>query len=501
MNTYFRFFEKAVFGALLILLLIAGNLLAQTQYKIHICDIEKKVHKNWMWIPDKVDYTVRWEILRLEQDEFVRESFTKIPTYQVFYSRADSTFREAKVDSIKGQNSMVFLDMDVGEKYYFRVEGVMNENIVQSDTAWIVTGRQSQATMQTQVENGKNLEIPLEPPWPFNQLFGIYSEVYIESSFFGKVAFELIKWFFILGIYITFYRCLKFIRLGNVFPLMSFNISSLKEFGFDRQWEKRISPKYRFIIEAWKQVMKKDTNIARTTNNLEAAAKMAYENWKRYGVSSIETLESIIGYKPEKDDNGEVKKQLSNEIESAFSILKGKNLVTNSEYGKQETKWKEVENFLFDDKNADRFEYHPSVKILSAGLANHKANGYRWLEASDEVDRAIENRAASEIEILKGKSWLDWLWNLGATAPLLGLFGTVTGIQVAFKKLSELKEDTPQQELINMLADGIFTALWTTILGLIAGIILIMLYYYYRNKLSWIYSKWEQIYVHITEKL
>ena len=86
-------------------------------------------------------------------------------------------------------------------------------------------------------------------------------------------------------------------------------------------------------------------------------------------------------------------------------------------------------------------------------------------------------------------------------APLVGLFGTATGISHAFAMLTMLQADITQTTLVRRLASGIFEALWTTIEGLFVGIILMLLYYYYQNKLSWIYSKWEEIYVYVAEKL
>ena len=143
----------------------------------------------------------------------------------------------------------------------------------------------------------------------------------------------------------------------------------------------------------------------------------------------------------------------------------------------------------------------PTVKIIQAGLENHELGGFRWLEVSKEVDRAIENRASSELEQLRRKSLIDWLWNLGTLSPLIGLFGTATGISHAFAQLTMLRSDITQTALVRRLAGGIFEALWTTIEGLFVGIFLMLLYYYYQNKLNWIYSKWEDIYVHVAEKL
>jgi len=466
-------------------------------------------------IPKKVDYTVSWELLGQEegQGDFVHKNFTDIPLYQVYYSLGDSTFTDANVFSTKEQDYLVFYDMKVTEKYYFKVEGITAENeLIQSEMVWIVTGRTGQTEITSarkeDREDGSLFYIfKVLFPYPFNNLFGIYVDVYETSTKFGRLAFDIIRWFLLIGVWIWGYGCFRRLRFSHVFPMRRFDIFHIKEFlflrgfGFNRSWEKRISPKFSFIIEAWKQVMERSSDVIKATADAHDASAKAYTYWKSEGVGSIETLESIISYNPDNDKDGKIKKQLQKDIKNYFTELEGKSLDINSEYGKFTLEWWEVESYLFDKKTSALFKGHATVKIISAGLATHKTIGYKWLETSEEVDRAIENRAASEIERLKRNALLDWLWNLGATAPLLGLFGTVTGVSVAFRELKGLPAGTTHLEIINRLSGGIFEALWTTILGLIAGIILIQLYYYYKNKLDWIYSKWEQIFVHISERM
>ena len=135
-----------------------------------------------------------------------------------------------------------------------------------------------------------------------------------------------------------------------------------------------------------------------------------------------------------------------------------------------------------------RLSDYSTVRILAGGLNNHLTNGFQRQRVSAEVDRAIENRAYSEIELLREQTSMDWLWNLGALAPLLGLLGTVTGISKVFFEIKDLTEGTSHLELVQQLSSGIFEALWTTIYGLSVGIILVTIYYYYKNILDWIYQ-------------
>ncbi len=169
------------------------------------------------------------------------------------------------------------------------------------------------------------------------------------------------------------------------------------------------------------------------------------------------------------------------------------------------TFWRDIGSKEIKKLKADirQFEKYSTARIIRAGLANHETNGFKFMAASQEVDRAIENRAMMEREQLKGKTKIEWLWNLSATAPLVGLFGTVTGISMSFQKLAVQSErgiiDTSSK--ITELAGGINEALWTTIFGLTIGIVLVLFYYFFKNKMDWIYGKWEEIYVDVSEKL
>ena len=160
-------------------------------------------------------------------------------------------------------------------------------------------------------------------------------------------------------------------------------------------------------------------------------------------------------------------------------------------------KIKELKNRI----KVEGFDESPSGKIILAGLENHEHGGFRWMEVSKEVDRAIDSRTSLEIEKLRRKSFLDWLWNFGTLAPLIGLFGTATGISHAFSTMKDQPLNSDQVAIARDLAGGIFEALWTTIFGLVVAILLMLFYYFYQNKLNRIFSKWEEIYLKISEPL
>ena len=140
-------------------------------------------------------------------------------------------------------------------------------------------------------------------------------------------------------------------------------------------------------------------------------------------------------------------------------------------------------------------------KVLLAALENQRANRNNWW-ASQEMDRATENTSYKEIDTIKGWTTTAF-WALGSIEPMLGLFGTVQGIQNAFIGIqAQLMEnpDAPMAETVSKLAGGIQQALITTILGLMFGIPFMLMYYYYRGKADFIFSKWEEIVIEILNR-
>ena len=109
--------------------------------------------------------------------------------------------------------------------------------------------------------------------------------------------------------------------------------------------------------------------------------------------------------------------------------------------------------------------------MMAAGLA--KANlGF------DEMKAAMENRGGIEVTRLMQKvGWILWLSNIG---PLLGLFGTVTGMIAAFNVIKALGAAVTPTDL----AYGISSALITTFDGLIVSMPAVTAYQYFRDKVA-----------------
>ncbi len=80
-----------------------------------------------------------------------------------------------------------------------------------------------------------------------------------------------------------------------------------------------------------------------------------------------------------------------------------------------------------------------------------------------DIDAAIEN--VGNLEIFKLEKNLSTLASIAGAAPMLGFFGTVTGMILAFYQMSTEQSVTP-----SVLAGGIYQALLTTAMGLAVGI-------------------------------
>jgi biopolymer transport protein ExbB len=80
-----------------------------------------------------------------------------------------------------------------------------------------------------------------------------------------------------------------------------------------------------------------------------------------------------------------------------------------------------------------------------------------------DIDAAIEN--VGNLEIFKLEKNLSTLASIAGAAPMIGFFGTVTGMILAFYKMATESNVTP-----DVLAGGIYQALITTAVGLAIGI-------------------------------
>jgi len=83
----------------------------------------------------------------------------------------------------------------------------------------------------------------------------------------------------------------------------------------------------------------------------------------------------------------------------------------------------------------------------------------------DDINTAIEN--AGRLEVYSLEKNVSVLATIAGAAPMIGFLGTVIGMVLAFHQLAT----SSGQAEMGTLAEGIYTAMTTTVAGLIVGII------------------------------
>ena len=96
-----------------------------------------------------------------------------------------------------------------------------------------------------------------------------------------------------------------------------------------------------------------------------------------------------------------------------------------------------------------------------------------------DVERAANETIEREAD--RYTAPLRWLTLAAAATPLMGLLGTVWGMIVAFHESTTLTPDRTRSE---QLSEGIYTALVTTLAGLVVAIPAAMLALYLENRLA-----------------
>ncbi len=534
-------------GALLTILLCCYGLgLASPSYEINIQGVEYlKLHKNWLRIPKKADLRLNWEVRVLNPDSgMAAPTPVAAPdldfTYQVYMYRGDIG-AEPLIREVQATGYTDFNNLIVGEKYIFKIRAYSQTALLVAESApvIVVVGKQNQGDYASLV--GRSWSYYLHPGrW---QLLSVGKpEIYDRSTQLGKAAFIFLSVSTFLSFAIMIFYSTRTLYLGNIFPfkrskrdlIWSFTLSC------DNSYENRLTNKFKFILKAWETIAVNSRKVAdqaakNVPNGLSSTEKMAsvdvacMEYWTTDGDRAIKTIEDIIAFPDETRLNGrknvdDMLAELVIKIEDCFhDLIAGNGEMSNGEangngVGDMQTLIDEIyEPVINDEKITSKMRKwvlrkgvfdmrkglkpFPTSKIIKTGLEIHRMNGYRWLKPSEEVKHAFENRASIEIENLRRKSRIEWFWNYAALAPLVGLFGTVTGITYAFQQLSQSDVAPNFVSTIEHLSNGIFEALWTTIFGLANGIVFLLVYYYFKHKLDWIYAKWEDIYTNITEKL
>jgi biopolymer transport protein ExbB len=152
------------------------------------------------------------------------------------------------------------------------------------------------------------------------------------------------------------------------------------------------------------------------------------------------------------------------------------------EYGDNVRRDKICPPELVDELEAllEEEEYQEALELCESEpnfLTNSLAAALpRLNEGYTKVKEAMENQAG--IEAVKLQQKVSWMLFLSNVAPMLGLFGTVSGMISAFNEIVKLGAKVTPKDL----AGGISAALVTTFLGLLVAIPALAAYQYFRNK-------------------
>jgi biopolymer transport protein ExbB/biopolymer transport protein TolQ len=129
-------------------------------------------------------------------------------------------------------------------------------------------------------------------------------------------------------------------------------------------------------------------------------------------------------------------------------------------------------------KIADRNKKSHLAEVVTAGLQEFRASA----GASNEQQIESSHRALDRSEAIvhaKLKRGLSVLATIGATAPFVGLLGTVIGILNAFQQIA-----TQKTSGIGAVAGGISEALVTTAFGLLVAIPAVMAFNYITGRVE-----------------
>ena len=148
---------------------------------------------------------------------------------------------------------------------------------------------------------------------------------------------------------------------------------------------------------------------------------------------------------------------------------------------------------LFEDE-----EYEEAMTLCESApnfLTNVIAAGLpRIGQPYEQIEAAMQE--AGEQEAVKLHQKISYLSLIGNISPMLGLFGTVMGMIVAFNVIAKSQGAPSPADLAN----GIQIALVTTFLGLLVAIPTVSAYFYFRNKVIRIVMEVGQIAEELMER-
>ena len=134
-------------------------------------------------------------------------------------------------------------------------------------------------------------------------------------------------------------------------------------------------------------------------------------------------------------------------------------------------------NFMNDIRDYMKYD-NPVARMVETGI-------HRLGRPMSDIQSAIEN--TGNVEVSRLEKGLPILASIAGGAPMIGFLGTVLGMVKAFFNMSKAGNNID----ITLLSDGIYTAMLTTVGGLIVGIIAYFGYNWLTSKVSNLVYKME----------
>jgi len=128
---------------------------------------------------------------------------------------------------------------------------------------------------------------------------------------------------------------------------------------------------------------------------------------------------------------------------------------------------------LYDQEGAN--PSHPMATVFAAAMGEWRRSvrvagaDITHTSVRERIDRAITVTVQREMDRME--RWMVFLASVGATAPFIGLFGTVWGIMRSFSAIAQMHTTN-----LAVVAPGIAEALFATAIGLVAAIPAVLAY-------------------------
>lgn len=138
--------------------------------------------------------------------------------------------------------------------------------------------------------------------------------------------------------------------------------------------------------------------------------------------------------------------------------------ITIKRAGKEDVNFmNEIKDFIHDGKieaakSLCKSNSTPIAKMIEKGVN-------RIGKPLSDIAASIEN--AGKLELFKLEKGLATLATISGAAPMIGFLGTVIGMILAFHEMASAGGNID----VEMLSEGIYTAMVTTVAGLIVGIV------------------------------